>query len=120
MSASTSLKQIVILLLGTVLIITTGTVVLLYPDQDNDKNPYVDESYPWCFKPDSVFIQTEADVDLCVIRAMIGEDGRPKPWIENFRRVYQNNLEELSPEEREEAIRVRRVNYLRWIGRHDD
>ena len=59
-------------------------------------------------------------MDVCVMRALIGEDGQPKQWIENFRRVYQNNLEELSPEEREEAIRVRRSNYIQWANRRDN
>ena len=58
-------------------------------------------------------------MDGCVMRAMVGDDGRPKPWIERFRRSYQNALAELSPEEHKEAIFDRRANYLRWKDRHD-
>ena len=118
MSPRATSAQIVSLLLIAVSIIAAGTVLLLYFDREDGINPYVDEAFPWCFKPDAIFIETEADVDGCVLRAMVEEDGKPKPRIERLRSKYKNDLAELSPEEREEAVRERRSNYLRWIDRH--
>ena len=110
-----TLQILFLLTFWTLLVVAAVVIVTASFQPEEERHVRLDEQLPWCFEPDTMWVinlDSNAEVDECVLGALSGH--WTQDHMEALRTVYNENLEGMTIEEREQAIRERISRFIGW------